>query len=59
VEPVARLLDPVLITLSGLLLASLLAFFLDIIPYPYGLLVLAAFIAARILYLQGSGKRGR
>ncbi|MFC1774510.1 hypothetical protein ACFL3A_14365 [Pseudomonadota bacterium] len=52
-------MDPVLITLSGLLLATLLGFLLGVIPYPIGLFVLAAFIAARILYLQGPGKRDR
>ena len=34
----------------------LLAFFLGVIPYPYGLIVLAALIAARILYLRGPRK---
>ena len=43
-------MDPILIVLLGLLLATLLAFFLGVIPYPYGLIVLAVFIAARILY---------
>ena len=52
-------MDPVLIILSGLLVASLLAFFLGIIPYPFGLLVLAALIAARLLHLRGPGRRGR
>jgi hypothetical protein len=56
---VTRRMDIVLIALLGLLFAILLAFFLGIIPYPYGLIVLAAFIAARILYLQGPGKDGR
>ena len=50
-------MDPILTLLIGLLLASLLAFFLGVIPYPYGLLVLAVFIAARILYLHSN--RGR
>ncbi len=58
-EVVTRLVDPVLIALLGLLFATLLAFFLGIIPYPYGLIVLAAFIAARILYRQGPGKGDR
>jgi len=52
-------MDGVLIILSGLLLASLLAFFLGVIPYPFGLLVLSALIAARFLYLRGPGRRGR
>jgi hypothetical protein len=52
-------MDPILTALLALLLATLLAFFLGIIPYPYGLLVLIAFIVARILYLQGLGKGRR
>jgi hypothetical protein len=51
-----RLKDPLLIILLTLLLLALLAFILGIIPYPYGLLVLLAFIAARIMSLQGPGK---
>jgi hypothetical protein len=51
--------DTVLMILLGLFAASLLAFLLGIIPYPFGLLILAAFIAARIAYLRGPGKRGR
>jgi hypothetical protein len=50
-------MDAVLLLLLGLLLASLLAFMLGFIPYPFGLLVLLALIAGRILYLQGPGKR--
>lgn len=52
-------MDPILLVLIGLLLAALVAFFLGIIPYPYGLLILAAFIAARILYLRGRRTGGR
>lgn len=52
-------MDPVLIVLSGLLLATLLAFLLGAIAYPIGLFVLAAFITARILYLQGKNKSDR
>ena len=48
--------DPVLVTLSVLLVASLAAFVLGFIPYPYGLLVLGVFIASRILYLKGRDK---
>jgi hypothetical protein len=48
--------DPVLITLSVLLAASVTAFFLGFIPYPFGLLVLGFFIVSRILYLKGKGK---
>ena len=50
-------MDPILTLMVGLLLASLLAFFLGIIPYPYGLLVLGVFIAARILYLRSNRSR--
>lgn len=48
--------DPLLITLSLLLAASVTGFALGFIPYPYGLLVLGCFIAARILHLKGKGK---
>ncbi len=51
-----RFKDPVLLALLGLLLASLLAFILGIIPYPFGLFILTIFIAARIFYLKGAGK---
>ena len=51
-----RFTDPVLLVLLGLLLASLLAFILGFIPYPFGLLILTIFIAARLLYLQGLSK---
>jgi hypothetical protein len=47
------IMDPLLIVLLGLLLASLLAFFSGFIPYPFGLIVLTALIAARVLYLRG------
>ena len=52
-------MDPLLLVLLGLLSASLTAFFLGVIPYPVGLLVLLAFIVARIFYLQGPGNHGR
>jgi len=48
--------DPLLITLSLLLAASVTGFSLGFIPYPYGLLVLGCFIVARILYLKGKSK---
>jgi hypothetical protein len=51
-----RPVDTVLLVLLALLLASLSAFFLGLIPYPYGLLILAAFIAARILHLLSTRK---
>ena len=49
----SRFKDPVVLTLLGLLLASLLAFVLGIIPYPFGLFILTVFIAARLFYLKG------
>jgi hypothetical protein len=48
--------DPLLITLSLLLAASVTGFSLGFIPYPYGILVLGFFIVARILHLKGKGK---
>jgi dihydroxy-acid dehydratase len=48
--------DAVLLVLSGLLLASLAAFLLGIIPYPFGLIVLTIFILARVFYLKDRGK---
>jgi hypothetical protein len=56
---VRRFLDPVLVILLALLLASLLAFAGALIPYPYGLLVLGVFVIARALYLAGRGGPGR
>lgn len=50
-------MDPVLTLLIGLLLASLLAFYLGIIPYPFGLLVLGVFVVARVLYLRSNRER--
>jgi hypothetical protein len=52
-------MDLILLALLGLLLATVLAFFLGVIPYPYGLIVLAALIAARILYLRDPRKPRR
>jgi len=52
----SRCHDPLLFALLGLLATSLLGFFLDVIPYPFGLFVLTAFIVARILYLQGPNR---
>jgi len=47
------LFDPLLIILLLLLICSLLLFFIGIFPYPFGLLILTAFLLARLLYLQG------
>ncbi len=52
-------MDTVLTVLIALLLASLLAFFAGFIPYPYGLIVLAVFIVARMLFLRHRPGRGR
>jgi hypothetical protein len=49
-------MDPVLSVLLGLLATSLLAFFTGLIPYPYGLIMLLAFIAVRLFTLPGRDK---
>ena len=49
-------IDPVLLVLLGLLFASVAAFLLGRIPYPFGLLFLAIFVAARIAYLKSRGQ---
>jgi hypothetical protein len=49
-------MDPVLFVLLGLLAVSLLAFFTGLIPYPYGLIMLLAFIAVRLFTLPGGNK---
>ena len=49
--------DPVLLILSGLLLASLAAFLLDFTPYPFALIVLTIFIIGRVFYLKDRRKR--
>ena len=51
-------MDPVLLVLLGLLAATLLAFFSGFIPYPYGLIILLAFIAVRLFTLPGRDKSG-
>ena len=47
-----RFRDPVVLILLGLLLATLLAFTLGLVPYPFGLLILVILVAARLLYLR-------
>ncbi|MGB5300562.1 MAG: hypothetical protein WBN08_19370 [Thiogranum sp.] len=42
--------DPLFLALAGILATVLLLFFLGVTPYPFGLLVLLAFITARVLY---------
>jgi uncharacterized integral membrane protein len=49
-------MDSVLLLLLGLLAATLLAFFAGFFPYPYGLIILLAFIAARLFSLLGRDK---
>jgi hypothetical protein len=49
-------IDPVLLVLLGLLFASVTAFLLGRIPYPFGLLWLAIFVAGRIAWLKGRGE---
>lgn len=44
--------DPLLLLLLTILAISLLAFMAGLLPYPFGLLVLSAFIAARILHIS-------
>lgn len=41
--------DPIFLLLSGLLCISLLAFLKGVIPYPFGLVILVACIAALLL----------
>ena len=55
----ARRVDGVLLVPLGLLAATLSAFLLGVFPYPFGLFVLAALIAGRILYLQGADGTSR
>ena len=47
-----HLKDPVLLVLVGLLGLTLTAFFMDVLPYPFGILILLIFIVTRILYRQ-------
>jgi hypothetical protein len=45
-------IDIPLLIIFLLLAASLLAFFLDVLPYPFGILVLIFFGMARIIHLR-------
>jgi hypothetical protein len=47
-----HLKDPVLLGLLGLLGLTVSAFFLGILPYPFGILILLVLIVARVLYKQ-------
>ncbi len=42
--------DTILLILLGLLASTVLAYLTGTITYPYGLLILIAFICARIMY---------
>ena len=46
--------DRILLVLLALLGLTLTAFFLGVLPYPFGILILLIFIAARIMS-RGSG----
>ncbi len=50
----SRRVDRIALILAALLFASVFAFLLGFIPYPYGLIVLSLLLAARILYLRSS-----
>jgi dihydroxy-acid dehydratase len=45
-------MDPLLLILGLLLIATLSAFFAGTIPYPFGVLVLSLLIIGRLFYLQ-------
>jgi hypothetical protein len=45
-------LDPLLLIIALLMLATLAAFFSRLTPYPYGILVLTIFFIARLLSIR-------
>ena len=47
-----HLKDRVLLVLLGLLGLTVTAFFLDVLPYPFGILILLLLIVSRLLYKQ-------
>ncbi|MGB5427499.1 MAG: hypothetical protein WBN95_12005 [Gammaproteobacteria bacterium] len=47
-----HLKDRVLLVLLGLLGLTLTAFFLGVLPYPFGILILLVLIVSRVLYKQ-------
>lgn len=51
--------DPILLALVGLLALSLASWFADLIPYPFGLLILVVFIVARLYYTNRIRKNPR
>ncbi|MGB5178299.1 MAG: hypothetical protein WBP44_06180 [Gammaproteobacteria bacterium] len=44
--------DRVLLVLLGLLGLTVTAFFLGVLPYPFGILILLVLILSRVLYKQ-------
>jgi hypothetical protein len=54
-----RVRDPILLALIGLLALSLGSWFADLIPYPFGLLILVVFIVARSHYANRIRKNPR
>jgi hypothetical protein len=46
--------DAILIVLALLLLVSIAAFVFDLIPYPFGILILSLFMIARFSWLKNS-----
>ena len=44
--------DRVLLVLLGLLGLTVTAFFLGVLPYPFGILILLVLIVSRLLYKQ-------
>jgi len=44
--------DRVLLVLLGLLGVTLTAFFMGVLPYPFGILILLVLIVSRLLYKQ-------
>jgi len=44
--------DRVLLVLLGLLGLTLTAFFMGVLPYPFGILILLVLIVSRLLYKQ-------
>jgi len=47
-----HLKDRVLLVLLGLLGLTLAAFFMGVLPYPFGILILLMLIVSRLLYKQ-------
>ena len=48
-------MDVPLLIIAALLVATLTAFLSGLFPYPFGLLVLLAFLIARLLQLRSKG----